>query len=132
MKHMCLWTPSSRRVCLRGRGVLGDDDLGALGDSVFGELVGEVEAHDGLDLVEGESVLVVADELVILVGDLVKDVRDERVHDGHDLGRDVGVGVHLLDSPSCLSSPPWVTFRRDIYWFIMRPMFCRLLFIMNR
>jgi hypothetical protein len=40
--------------------------------------------------------LVVAHELASLVGDLVKDIHDERVHDGHALGGDTRVRVHLL------------------------------------
>jgi hypothetical protein len=66
---------------------------------VLGELSGEGKAHGSLDLARGEcALLVVADELAGLVGDLVEDVRDERVHDGHALGRNACVGVHLLEN----------------------------------
>ena len=41
--------------------------------------------------------LVVSDELGGLGGDLLEDVVDEGVHDGHSLGGDAGVGVHLLE-----------------------------------
>ena len=66
---------------------------------MLGELSGEGKAHGSLDLARGEgALLVVADELAGLVGDLVEDVRDERVHDGHALGRNACVGVHLLEN----------------------------------
>ena len=51
---------------------------------MLGELTGEEEADGGLDLPGGESVLlVVADEAGGLAGDLLEDVVDEGVHDGH-------------------------------------------------
>ena len=89
---------------LRGRGVRGDC-LGALGDGVLCELSGEGEAHSSLDLAGREgALLVVAHELAGLVGDPIKDVRDERVQDRHALGRDSGdmsqvdmPGVHMLE-----------------------------------
>ena len=88
---------ASEPTSLRRRGVLGDG-LGALGHGVLDELSGEGEAHGGLDLAGREgALLVVAHELAGLVGDLVKDIRDERVHDQHALGRDARVGVHLLE-----------------------------------
>ncbi|KAJ1280653.1 hypothetical protein BS78_04G249400, partial [Paspalum vaginatum] len=78
------------------RGELGDG-LGALGDGVLGELAGEDEAHGGLDLAGGDGgLLVVAGELGGLRGELLEDVVDEGVHDGHGLGRDADVRVHLL------------------------------------
>ena len=40
--------------------------------------------------------LVVVGELAGLGGDPLEEVVDERVHDGHGLGGDAGVGVHLL------------------------------------
>ena len=81
---------------LRG-GELGDR-LGTFGDGVLGELTGEDEAHGGLDLPGGDGgLLVVAGELGSLGGDLLEDVVDEGVHDGHGLGGDAGVGVHLLE-----------------------------------
>uniref|UniRef100_A0A453FW86 Uncharacterized protein n=1 Tax=Aegilops tauschii subsp. strangulata TaxID=200361 RepID=A0A453FW86_AEGTS len=81
---------------LRG-GELGDG-LGALGDGVLGELAGEDEAHGGLDLPGGDGgLLVVAGELGRLAGELLEDVVDEGVHDGHGLGGDADVGVHLLE-----------------------------------
>jgi hypothetical protein len=64
-------------------GVLGDG-LGSLRDGVLGELSWEEELDGGLDLSGGESVLlVVSDELGRLGGDLLEDVVDEGVHDGH-------------------------------------------------
>ena len=78
-------------------GVLGDG-LGTLGDGVLGELTGEEEADGGLHLSGGEGgLLVVADELGRLGGDLLEDVVDEGVHDGHGSLGDAGIGVHLLE-----------------------------------
>ena len=66
---------------------------------MLGELTGEDEAHGGLDLPGGDGgLLVVAGELGSLGGDLLEDVVDEGVHDGHGLGGDAGVGVHLLEN----------------------------------
>ena len=65
---------------------------------MLGELTGEEEADGGLDLAGGEGVLlVVADEAGRLRGDLLEDVVDERVHDGHGSLGDTGLGVHLLE-----------------------------------
>ena len=84
------------RSCSCG-GVLGDG-LGAFGDGVLGELTGEQQAHGGLDLPGGEGVLlVVADEAGGLAGNLLEDVVDEGVHDGHGLLGDAGLGVNLLE-----------------------------------
>jgi len=65
---------------------------------VLGELPGEDEAHRGLDLAGGDGgLLVVAGELGGLGGELLEDVVDEGVHDGHGLGGDADVRVHLLE-----------------------------------
>jgi hypothetical protein len=64
---------------------------------VLSELAGEDEADGGLDLARGDGgLLVVARELGGLSGELLEDVVDEGVHDGHGLGGDADVGVHLL------------------------------------
>ena len=64
---------------------------------MLSELTGEEEADGGLDLSGGESVLlVVADELGGLKGDLLEDVIDERVHNVHRSLGDAHLGVHLL------------------------------------
>ena len=79
------------------RAVLGDG-LGALRDGVLGELTGEEETDGGLDLSGGEGVLlVVADELGGLEGDLLEDVVDEAVHDLHGSLGDASLGVDLLE-----------------------------------
>ena len=84
------------RVGLLGAGVFGDG-LSALGDGVLGELTGEEEPDGGLDLPGGDGgPLVVVGEPGGLGGDALKDVVDERVHDGHGLGGDAGVWVDLL------------------------------------
>ena len=74
------------------------DGLGALGNGVLGELTGEEEADGGLNLAGGEgALLVVADELGGLTGDLLEDIVDEGVHDAHGLLGDAGLGVNLLE-----------------------------------
>uniref|UniRef100_A0A453PTL7 Uncharacterized protein n=1 Tax=Aegilops tauschii subsp. strangulata TaxID=200361 RepID=A0A453PTL7_AEGTS len=79
-----------------GGGELGDG-LGALGDGVLGELAGEDEADGGMDLPGGDGgLLVVPRQLGRLPGELLEDVVDEGVHDGHGLGGDAHVRVHLL------------------------------------
>uniref|UniRef100_A0A8R7VDB4 Uncharacterized protein n=1 Tax=Triticum urartu TaxID=4572 RepID=A0A8R7VDB4_TRIUA len=79
-----------------GGGELGDG-LGALRDGVLGELAGEDEADGCLDLPGRDGgLLVVSGQLGGLAGKLLKDVVDEGVHDGHGLGGDADVRVHLL------------------------------------
>ena len=81
---------------LLGAGVLGDG-LGSLRDGVLSQFTGEEESDGGLDLPRGDgSPLVVVGETRSLSGDPLKDVIDERVHDGHGLGRDTSVGMDLL------------------------------------
>ena len=56
------------------------------------------ESDGGLDLSGGESVLlVVSDELGRLGGNLLENVVDERVHDGHGFLGDSGFWVNLLE-----------------------------------
>ena len=65
---------------------------------MLGELTGEEEADGGLHFPGGEGVLlVVADEAGGLGGDLLEDVVDEGVHDGHGLLGDTELGVDLLE-----------------------------------
>jgi len=64
---------------------------------VLGELTREQEANGGLDLSGGEGLLlVVPSEANGLVGQSVKRVVDERVHDHHGLLGDASLGVNLL------------------------------------
>ena len=80
-----------------GGGVLGDG-LGSLRDGVLSELTWEEESDGGLDLSGGESVSsVVSDKSAGLGGDLLEDVVDERVHDGHGSLGDSGLWVNLLE-----------------------------------
>ena len=82
---------------LLGAGVLGDG-LGAFRDGVLGELTREEEADSSLHFPGGEGVLlVVADEAGALSGDLLEDVVDEGVHDGHGSLGDSGLWVDLLE-----------------------------------
>ena len=65
---------------------------------MLGELSWEDESDGGLDLSGGESVLlVVSDELGGLRGDLLEDIVDEGVHDGHGSLGDTGLWVNLLE-----------------------------------
>jgi len=65
---------------------------------VLGELTGEEQADGGLHFPGGEGVLlVVADEAGGLGGNLLEDVVDEGVHDGHGLLGDTELGVDLLE-----------------------------------
>jgi hypothetical protein len=78
------------------RGELGDR-LGAFGDGVLGEFTREDQSHRRLDLTgRDRRLLVVSRELGGFGRNLFEDVVDERVHDGHRLGRDARVRVHLL------------------------------------
>ena len=71
--------------------------LGSLRNGVLGQLSRQDEPDGRLDLPRGDGrLLVVARQVGRLNGDLVEDIVDERVHDGHGLGGDSRVGVHLL------------------------------------
>ena len=81
---------------LLGAGVFGDG-LGALGHCVFGQLSGKKQTDGGLDFARSDGRLfVVLRQAGGLGGDPLEDVVDKRVHDGHSLGGDSGVGVDLL------------------------------------
>ena len=82
---------------LLGAGIL-RHGLGALRHGMLRQLSREQKADRGLDLPGGDGgPLVVVGEPGGLGGDALKDVVDKRVHDGHGLGGDTGVGVHLLE-----------------------------------
>ena len=84
--------------CSGGGGVLGDG-LGSLGDGVLGKLSWEEESDSSLDLSGGESVLsVVSDESGGLLSDLLEDVVDEGVHDGHGSLGETSLRVDLLEN----------------------------------
>ena len=79
------------------RVVLGDG-LGTLRDGVLGELSGEDETDGGLDLSGGDGVATVdAGETTGLVGNALKDIVDEGVHDDHGALRDTSVWVDLTE-----------------------------------
>jgi len=82
---------------LLGRSILGHC-LRTLRDGVLGQLSGEEETDSSLDFPrrDGGS-LVVVGETGSLSSDTLKDVVDERVHDGHGLSGDASVGVNLLE-----------------------------------
>lgn len=107
-----------------GGGVLGDS-LGSLRDGVLSELTWEEESDSSLDLSGGESVLsVVSNESGGFVGDLLEDVVDERVHDGHGSLGDTGLWVNLLEdsvdiygeSLGSLSSSSWGLGSSSLSW----------------
>ena len=92
----CLLNKRKKRVENLSRGELGHG-LGSLGHGVLGQLSGQDQTNGGLDLSGGDGgLLVVQGQTRRLGGDLVEHVVDERVHDGHGLGRDSSVGVDLL------------------------------------
>jgi hypothetical protein len=65
---------------------------------VLGEFPGKEEPDRGLDLSGGDGrPLVVVSQTTGLAGDPLEQVVDERVHDGHGLGADPGVGMNLLE-----------------------------------
>lgn len=77
------------RLLLSANGsvVLGDS-LGALRDSVLRELTGEEEADGGLDLSGRDRLpVVVPGKAYGFVSELLEDIGDKGVHDGHGLGR---------------------------------------------
>ena len=79
---------SKRRadLVLSERSIVLGDGLGALRDGVLGELTGKEEADGGLDLPRGDGLpVVVAGEADGLGGELLEDIGNERVHDGHGL-----------------------------------------------
>ena len=64
---------------------------------MLGQLSGQEEPDGGLDLPGGDGgPLVVVCQTGGLGGDPGEDVVNEGVHDGHGLGGDTGVRVHLL------------------------------------
>ena len=66
---------------------------------MLGELSRKEESHGSLDLSGGESVLlVVSNELGRLGGNLLEDIVDERVHDGHGFLGDSSLWVNLLEN----------------------------------
>lgn len=100
------WLALKRAVCaksvpkdnfLLGGGVLGHG-LGALRHGVLGKFTGEEQADSRLDLPRGDGgALVVVRKAAGLGGDALENVVHERVHDGHGLAGDSGVGVDLLE-----------------------------------
>ena len=84
-------------VCAHLRSELGDS-LGALADGVLGQLTGEDQPDGSLDLPGCDGgLLVVSSQCGGLIGDLLKDVVDEGVQDGHGLGTNSCVGVDLQE-----------------------------------
>ncbi len=92
-------TVESKAQCCRhllGAGVLGDS-LGSLRHGVLGELTGEEETDGGLDFPGGDGgPPVVVGKTAGLGGNTLEDVVREGGHDGHSLGADTSVRVHLL------------------------------------
>ena len=64
---------------------------------MLGQFTWEEQTDSGLDLSGRDGLsLVVESETGSFSGDSLEDVIHEGVHDGHALGADTGVGVHLL------------------------------------
>ena len=64
---------------------------------MLGQLSGQQKADGSLDFPGGDGgALVVVGQAGGFGGDALEDVIHEGVHDGHGLGGDTGVGVHLL------------------------------------
>lgn len=83
-------------MSLLGGGVLGNS-LGAFRHGVLSQFTGQEETDSSLDLPGGDGrPLVVVSQAAGLSSDTLEDVVHERVHDGHSLRRDTGVGVDLL------------------------------------
>ena len=79
-----------------GRRELGDS-LGTFRDSMLGKLSRKHKTDSSLDLSARESgLLVVGGKLSSFSGNALKDIIDERVHDGHALLTDSGIRVDLL------------------------------------
>ena len=92
---LCL-LPGKLLDSLLGGGVLGDS-LGALADSVLGQLTRQQKTDSSLDLSAGDGgTPVVVGQTGGLGGDALEDVVHEGVHDGHGLAGDSSVRVHLL------------------------------------
>ena len=87
----------SKERNLLGGSVLGDS-LGSLRNGVLGQLSWKEKSDGCLDFSGRDGrLLVVLGESGGFVGDSLEDVGHERVHDGHGLGGDTGVGVDLLE-----------------------------------
>lgn len=65
---------------------------------MLAQLTREDQTNGSLDLFAGDGrTLVVSGQLAALVGNALKDVIDEAVHDGHSLLGDVNLGVALAE-----------------------------------
>ena len=81
---------------LLGAGVFGDG-LSSLRDGMFCQLSWQQKPDRSLDLPRSDGrPLVVVGKTAGLGGNSLKQIIDKGVHDGHGLGGDTGVGVHLL------------------------------------
>lgn len=71
--------------------------LGSFRDSVLGKFSRKHQSNCRLDFTRRKSrLLVVSGKLSGLSGNALKDIVNERVHDGHSLLRDTSVRVNLL------------------------------------
>lgn len=86
----------STDIYLFGAGVFGNS-LGAFGDCVFCQFTGQQKSDSCLDFptCDGRS-LVIMSKARRFCSDSFENVIHERIHDRHSLGRDSGIGVHLL------------------------------------
>lgn len=95
--ELFVWWCGGQQKRLLGAGVLGDS-FGSLGHGVLGQLTRQQQPDGRLDLSAGDGrPAVVVCKSGSLGSDALKDVIDERVHDGHGFAGHSGVGVHLLE-----------------------------------
>jgi len=65
---------------------------------MLGKLSWKNETDSSLNLTRGDSwLLVITGQVGGLVGNLVKDVVDERIHDRHSLGGDTSIWMDLFE-----------------------------------
>merc|ERR1719464_1151565 len=95
-RYGCRASHGISNYVLLGAGVLGHS-LGALRHCMLCQLSRQKEANCSLDFTRGDGgPLVVVGKLASLSSDPLKEVIDERVHDGHGLGGDSSVRVDLI------------------------------------
>ena len=80
--------------------------LGALRDSMLGQLTRQEETDSSLDLMTADGrLLVVLSKASRLSSNLLRDVGHERVHDVHGLAGDASLWVHMLQDLLFFLSP---------------------------
>ena len=84
---------------------------------MLGEFSRKEESHGSLDLSGGESVLlVISDKFGRLRGNLLEDVVDEGVHDGHGFLGDSSLWVNLLEDSVDVDGEGLGSLLGSLYW----------------